>query len=59
MLLTREGSAGLSLNNLIRKFHVTKGSFYWHFENQADFQSALIDYWHEIHTDRVGRRIDD
>ena len=57
-VLARNGSAALSLNNLIKQLHVTKGSFYWHFKNQADFQFALIDYWHEAHTLVVANKID-
>jgi len=57
-VLARHGSAALSLNNLIDQFHVTKGSFYWHFKNQADFQAALIDHWHEAHTLVVANKID-
>ena len=57
-LLARNGSAALSLNNLINQFQVTKGSFYWHFKNQADFQSALIDHWHKTHTLVVSNAID-
>ena len=57
-VLARNGSAALSLSNLIAHLHVTKGSFYWHFENQADFQFALVDYWHETHTLVVARKID-
>jgi len=49
-VLALNGSSALSLNSLIDHFHVTKGSFYWHFKNQADFQSALVDHWHEAHT---------
>lgn len=56
--LARHGSAGLSLNNLIAEFHVTKGSFYWHFKNQADFRAALIHYWHENFTVEVGNQAD-
>jgi len=58
-VLARGGSSALSLNNLIKQFHVTKGSFYWHFKNQADFQSALIDYWYEMHTLVVAKTIDE
>jgi AcrR family transcriptional regulator len=57
-ILAREGLAGLSLNNLIGHFQVTKGSFYWHFESQADFHAALVDHWHEVHTVEVRRRVD-
>ena len=56
--LARHGSAGLSLNRLISEFHVTKGSFYWHFKNQADFRAALIDYWHKTFTVAVGCQAD-
>ena len=56
--LARHGSAGLSLNSLISEFHVTKGSFYWHFKNQADFRTALIDYWHNTFTVAVGCQAD-
>ena len=59
VVLARSGSAALSLNTLIKQFDVTKGSFYWHFKNQADFQSALIDYWHEMHTLIVAKTIDE
>jgi len=58
-VLARNGSGALSLNNLIKQFHVTKGSFYWHFKNQADFQSALIDHWHEMHNQIVANIIDE
>ena len=39
------GSAG--------SFSVTKGSFYWHFENRADFLQALLDYWVAVFNRRV------
>ena len=58
-VLVRNGSKALSLNSLIEHLHVTKGSFYWHFESQADFQFALVDYWHEAHTLVVARKIDE
>ena len=58
-VLAQEGSPALSLNNLIGQFHVTKGSFYWHFKSQADFEVALIDHWHESHTLVVARKIDE
>ena len=57
-VLARDGSTALSLNNLIKHLHVTKGSFYWHFKNQADFQFALVDHWHDAHTLVVAKIID-
>ena len=58
-VLARDGSTALSLNNLIKHLHVTKGSFYWHFKNQADFQFALVDHWHKKHTLVVANRLDE
>ena len=57
-ILARKGSAGLSLNRLIEHFHVTKGSFYWHFESLADFHHSLVDYWHEQFTASVPRIVE-
>ena len=57
-VLAQNGSTALSLSNLIEHLHVTKGSFYWHFKNQVDFQFALIDHWHETHTLAVANTID-
>ena len=57
-ILAEKGVVGLSLNNLIKEFGVTKGSFYWHFESQADFHAALVDYWHNVHSLQVGRRLE-
>ena len=30
-----------------------KRSFYWHFENRADFTHALADYWHVNYTQKA------
>ena len=57
-VLVLNGSKALSLNSLIEHLHVTKGSFYWHFKDQADFQFSLVDYWHEAHTLVVANKID-
>ena len=34
-----------SLDSLLKEMPVSKGSFYWHFENRAEFLSALVEYW--------------
>jgi AcrR family transcriptional regulator len=42
-----------SLESLIQAMPVTKGSFYTHFENRADFLNALVDFWHRNYTKSV------
>ena len=34
-----------SLDSLIKSMPVTKGSFYWHFKDRAEFLFALVEYW--------------
>ncbi len=56
-VLARHGSAPLSLRCLADELRVTKGSFYWHFKDLADFQLALVEYWHDTHTLQVARAV--
>ena len=44
-VLSREGEAKLRIDRLVGQLGVTKGSFYWHFENRADFVRSLAGYW--------------
>jgi AcrR family transcriptional regulator len=34
-----------SLDSLLKAMPVSKGSFYWHFKNRAEFLVALVEYW--------------
>lgn len=43
--LSREGPNGLRIVPLALQLGVTKGSFYWHFENLKEYQLALIAEW--------------
>jgi AcrR family transcriptional regulator len=54
-----EELASLSLNNLIKEFHVAKQSFCWHFKSQADFHNALVDYWQELLALTIARATDE
>ncbi len=58
-VLARHGSAPLSIRRLASELRVTKGSFYWHFEDLADFQLALVEHWHDTHTLQVARAVDE
>jgi AcrR family transcriptional regulator len=40
----------LQVDEIARRLQVSKGSFYWHFENRADFVHALAEYWRDTNT---------
>ena len=44
-ILSEEGESKLRIDRLVRALGVTKGSFYYHFENRADFVTSLTRYW--------------
>lgn len=43
--LSKQGKSKLTIDRLVADLGVTKGSFYWHFENRADFSQKLLEYW--------------
>ena len=51
--LTAEGSGGLKVGPMSAKLKVSRGSFYWHFEDIAAFRTELLRTWREQATDRV------
>ena len=51
--LSRSGSAALKAEALARELKTTKGSFYWHFKDVADFETAMLAYWRVQATEQV------
>jgi AcrR family transcriptional regulator len=49
-VLAAEGPGKLNIEHMAGALGVSRGSFYWHFKDRADFIRSLLDYWHEIHT---------
>ncbi len=43
--LRASGPEGLKIETLCIRLNVTKGSFYHHFKNLADYKSALLKHW--------------
>jgi AcrR family transcriptional regulator len=43
--LGRNGAGALRLDTLCQRLGITKGSFYWYFENREAFLQVLIDRW--------------
>jgi AcrR family transcriptional regulator len=58
-VLSREGAARLNIDSLCESLGVTKGSFYAHFEDRADFVAQLVAYWRDNITQNVIDAIDD
>ena len=51
MLATTRGR--VRIDELVKSLGVTKGSFYWHFKDKADFVKSQLDYWEETSTRNV------
>jgi AcrR family transcriptional regulator len=51
--LSRSGPSALKAEALARELKATKGSFYWHFKDVADFESAMLVYWRVQATEQV------
>ncbi len=41
------GPQALKAEPLARRLKVSKGSFYWHFKDIADYKSAMLDHWQQ------------
>lgn len=42
----------ISVESLARSLHVTKGSFYWHFEDRADLLDGMLAEWERRESER-------
>jgi len=45
-----EDPTHLRIDELAARLGVSKGSFYWHFENRSEFVYALAEYWRDANT---------
>jgi AcrR family transcriptional regulator len=52
MLRTR-GIGGVRVLPLAKNLRVSRGSFYWHFENLQDLKDSMLDWWDREMTDSV------
>jgi AcrR family transcriptional regulator len=57
-ILTSQSIDQVGIDKLARVLGVTKGSFYWHFKNRAELQSAILKRWIQNATLRVVERVD-
>ncbi|SOE16870.1 TetR family transcriptional regulator [Hoeflea halophila] len=52
-LLTSAGPKAIRVDYLCKELGVTKGSFYWHFEDLAALRAAMVEHWRRIATSDV------
>ena len=52
-LLRARGIAAVQVTTLAKKLRVSRGSFYWHFENHDDLLQAMLEWWDRELTDTV------
>jgi AcrR family transcriptional regulator len=57
-VFAKDGQAGLRIQGLCAELGVSRGSFYWHFEDREDFIHALLEYWHVEYTTKATRAVD-
>jgi len=53
-VLAEEGIGAVCIEPIAKALGVTKGSFYWHFEDRDELVECLLEYWETEHTDRLG-----
>ena len=51
--LASDGPNALKVGAMAAKLNLSRGSFYWHFRDIADFRSELLRSWQERTTDQV------
>jgi len=49
--------AHLRIEELADRLGVSKGSFYWHFENRSEFIHALANFWKETQTAAIAGKL--
>lgn len=51
--LAADGPSALKVGSMAERLKVSRGSFYWHFADIADFRAQLLQSWREGSTDQV------
>lgn len=58
LTLAQEGHNGLKVGPMAAGLGVSRGSFYWHFADIADFRTQLLAAWRKATTDQVIHDLD-
>ena len=57
-VLTADGPQAIKAEVIARHLKVSKGSFYWHFENMPAFRDAMLEHWITLGTHSVMADVD-
>ena len=57
-VLSRDGPNALKVGSMAAELSVSRGSFYWHFRDVADFEAQVLHQWETATTDTVVRRLE-
>lgn len=55
--LVASGISAVTVGRLARRLKVTRGSFYWHFEDHGELLRALLKFWEETNTGSFERAL--
>lgn len=55
-VLAEEGVRALKVERLCQQAGVTRGSFYWHFEDIDNYRAALVESWNKFLERATARR---
>src|SRR5699024_12245672 len=50
---TKKGINAVLITRLAEQLKVTRGRFYWHFENRSDLLEALVSFWSQKNAQAV------
>ena len=56
--LATDGASGLKVGAMAAALGVSRGSFYWHFRDFADFRSQMLNCWRDRTVDRIIEEFD-
>ncbi|MGJ5177893.1 TetR/AcrR family transcriptional regulator [Bradyrhizobium oligotrophicum] len=57
-VLASRGFTALKAEPMAKVMGVSRGSFYWHFEDVAAFHAALLKHWREIAAEQIITRVE-
>ena len=57
--LATHGPHGLRIMTIAQQLGVTKGSFYWHFDDQAEYLAALLQEWEQSRTQLIIEHVEE
>jgi len=56
---TKKGINAVRITRLAEQLKVTRGSFYWHFENRSDLLQAIVSFWSQKNAQAVISAVQD